>query len=241
VAGPTRRELPVNLNSIHRVINKVVKRRWRRRRMAEFVSRFGVTSESQVLDVGGRPGIWSLLAAPPRVFLLNPDTSVIDVRRRPRMHTVIGDGRRLPFRDGAFDVVFSNAAIEHVGSPDKQRLFADECRRVGRRYWVQTPVRSFPVEPHLMTPFVHWLPRRWEMKLLRNFTVWGWMTRPTAEQCRSFVDEVYLLSLEQMRNLFPDAKIVRERLLGLTKSVIAMKAREDRVLTAATSEKGASG
>ena len=75
-----------------------------------------------------------------------------------------GDGRALPFRDEAFDVVFSNSVIEHVGDAASQRRFAREVARVGRAYWVQTPNRWFPVEQHLLTPLVHWLPKSWQRR-----------------------------------------------------------------------------
>jgi len=60
---------------------------------------------------------------------------------------VVGDGRYLPFRDGSFDIVFSNSVIEHISSPEDQQRFADEVRRTGRAYWVQTPDYRFPIEP----------------------------------------------------------------------------------------------
>ena len=62
------------------------------------------------------------------------------------------------FTTGEFDVVFSNSVIEHVGDFDDQRRMADEVRRVGRRFFVQTPNRWFPLEVHTRLPFVHWLP-----------------------------------------------------------------------------------
>jgi hypothetical protein len=33
--------------------------------------------------------------------------------------------------------------------------FAEEIKRVGRRYFVQTPNKAFPLEPHVMTPLVN--------------------------------------------------------------------------------------
>src|SRR5258708_2908512 len=41
----------------------------------------------------------------------------------PSVSFVVADGRRLPFADQSFDVGFSNAVIEHVGSRDQQRQF----------------------------------------------------------------------------------------------------------------------
>ena len=90
---------------------------------------------------------------------------------------VAGDGRSLPFRDGSFDVVFSNSVIEHVGDAASQRRFAREVARVGRAYWVETPNRWFPVEQHLLTPLVHWLPAAWQGAIVPRFTVVGARTR----------------------------------------------------------------
>jgi SAM-dependent methyltransferase len=64
----------------------------------------------------------------------------------------------LPFADDAFDLGFSNATIEHVGTRAAQELFVHELVRVTRRCFVSTPNRWFPVELHTRLPFVHWLP-----------------------------------------------------------------------------------
>jgi hypothetical protein len=93
---------------------------------------------------------------------------------------------------------------------------------VGRRYYVQTPSRWFPIEPHLMTPLIHYLPRRIQRKLLRNFTVWGVLVRPTPEGCDAFLRDIRLMTAGELRRLFPAAEIWRERALGLVKSLIAV-------------------
>ena len=113
--------------------------------------------------------------------------------------------------------------IEHLGYFENQQLFAAECRRVGLSYYVQTPNKFFFIEPHLITPFIHWLPHRVQRLLLRNFTVWGWITRPTKKECESFMNEVRLLSARDLQRLFPDAEIQHERFLGLSKSIMAVK------------------
>ena len=70
-----------------------------------------------------------------------------------------GDACALPFPDQSFDVVFSNAVIEHVGDVERQRQFVAEALRVGRRVFVTTPNRWFPIEVHTRLPLVHWLPK----------------------------------------------------------------------------------
>jgi len=77
----------------------------------------------------------------------------------PQVTAVRADGRELPFADGAFDLGFSNAVIEHVaGGRQGQRRFLSELCRVAGRVFVTTPNRLFPVDPHSLLPFVHWLP-----------------------------------------------------------------------------------
>jgi hypothetical protein len=76
----------------------------------------------------------------------------------PRVRAVRSDGRDLPFERGAFDLGFSNAVIEHVaGGRDGQRQFIGELCRVSRRVFVTTPNRFFPLDPHTLLPFVHWM------------------------------------------------------------------------------------
>ena len=77
----------------------------------------------------------------------------------PQVRLVVADGRHLPFADGEFDVAVSNAVVEHVGTEDDQRALVHELCRVGRRVFVSTPNRWFPIEVHTLRPLVHWLPR----------------------------------------------------------------------------------
>ena len=85
----------------------------------------------------------------------------------PQVRVVQADGRDLPFDDAEFDVAFSNAVVEHVaGGRDGQRRFVHELCRVGRRVFVTTPNRFFPLEVHTLLPFVHWLPKGPRERLL---------------------------------------------------------------------------
>ena len=122
---------------------------------------------------------------------------------------VRADARELPFADREFDIAHSNSLIEHVGDRSDRERVAAELRRVGRRYFVQTPNRGFPIEPHSLLPFVHMLPRRLGRRLWR----YGVSDDP--------FDDTWLLGARELQELFPDAEIVRERFGPLTKSLIA--------------------
>ena len=193
--------------------------------MLRFAAELRITEATRVLDIGGTPEVWDLLPAKPRLTLLNTPRAKDDLAGAAAW--VAGDGRALPFRDGAFDVVFSNSVIEHVGDRESQRRFAAEAARVGRAYWVQTPNRWFPVEQHLLTPVIHWLPRRWQRAIVPRLNVWQWVVRPTEDRRRFYIEhylrDVRLLSAGELRELFPGARVLRERALGVTKSLVAWR------------------
>ena len=193
--------------------------------MLRFVRSLDITPRTRVLDVGGTLDYWRLLPAPPRVTLLN--TLMASETLASASSWVAGDGRALPFRDGAFDVVFSNSVIEHVGDSESQARFAREAMRVGRRFWVQTPNRWFPVEQHLLTPLVHWLPKSWQRAIVPRFTVWSMAVKTTPDRRQFYLDhylsDVRLLSAPEVRELFPNARLIRERFCGWTKSLVAFR------------------
>src|SRR3984957_12598875 len=186
--------------------------------MRQFAAAFAITAQTRVLDIGGTPDYWDMLPARPRLVLLNTPRAKDDLAGAASW--VAGDGRQLPFRDGAFDVVFSNSVIEHGGSASSQRQFSDDVAWVGRAYWVQTPNRWFPVEQHLLTPFVHWLPVRWQRTLVPRFTVWGLISKTTPDRrqfyLQHYLNEVKLLDERELRELFPSARVIRERFCGWT-------------------------
>ncbi len=191
--------------------------------MARFEAAVRPTAETTILDVGGTPLNWELGGTPGRVTLLNLHGQPEGVELPPNVVAVEGDGRALPYEDGAFDVAFSNSVIEHLGDAESQRRFAAELRRVGRAVWVQTPARSFPVEAHFLTPGFQLLPSSWQRRLGRNASVWGLLTRPSAAEVDAVVRELRLLDAREVGALFPDCDILRERWLGLTKSYIALR------------------
>jgi hypothetical protein len=197
---------------------------FRRRRMQWLCSLFGIQPDWLVLDVGGTASIWELCPVRPRLVILNQPRAREPVP--PGVLYVDGDGASLPFPGRSFDLVFSNSVIEHMGSPEAMARLASEIRRTARRYFVQTPDAASPVEPHLYTPFLHWLPRSWQRALAPRFSVWSLLARVPSDQreyyLRHYTEEIRLLGRAELQRLFPEAVILRERFLGLPKSLAAV-------------------
>ena len=185
---------------------------------------FDITEQTKILDVGGTPYNWLLVDCPAQITLLNLNLPDPLPNLPINMKYIAGDGTALQFDNKSFDVVFSNSVIEHLYSFDNQKKFANEVNRVGRSLWIQTPAYSFFFEPHFLTPFFHFFPKTVQKKLARNFTLWGWITRPSLEFSNKVIDEINLLTFQQLQSLFPDCNIRKERILGLaTKSFIAVR------------------
>jgi hypothetical protein len=140
---------------------------------------------------------------------------------RPGFRSVVGDARDMrQFADGEFDVVFSNSVIEHVGQPDAQRQMASEIKRVGKRYFVQTPNRNFPLEPHFFFPGFQFLPLSTRIWLLQHFDL-GWYKKiPDYTAARNEVEPIRLLSHRDVTRLFPEGTLYNERFAGLTVSFV---------------------
>jgi hypothetical protein len=191
-------------------------RRWREQRYRLFEELCRLEPGDRIVDVGAGWG-----AALERFNQTNPIVAV-DLKpdasspwlASPNVTVVTADGTALPFAEREFDVAFSNSVVEHV-PPALQGAFADEIGRVADRYYVQTPNKWFPIEPHYQVPFFQFLPRRVRRALNRRFTL-GW-------QAKGQWEEITLLSARDLSRLFPDARIHRERVLGLTKSLIAFR------------------
>lgn len=85
----------------------------------------------RMLDIGGGPGYFrdAFRAAGADYVALDADVGEMSGHGRIPASTVVGDGMNLPFRDEAFDLVYSSNVIEHV--PEPWRL-ADEALRVTR-------------------------------------------------------------------------------------------------------------
>jgi Methyltransferase domain len=193
---------------------------FRRRRMNRFISLFCPTSQVRVLDIGGTPQTWTYESKNCEQF----SVTLINIRgNRPvgdhRFALIEGNATALPFADDSFDLAFSNSVIEHVGTWEQQKAFAHEARRVAGKLWIQTPARSFPIEAHLLTPYIQYLPKSVQHRIAR-WTLRGLLQPDVVHE---IVDEVRLLTYGEVKYLFPDCLILKERVLGFTKSYIAVR------------------
>lgn len=210
----------------------------RMRRFAAFLEadpagRRGAT----VVDAGGTLGYWREWAK-----LLPPGAvSRIDVVNLPgQMRELAGrtleqDGVALRFvaadltaagegagaLDARYDVAHSVSTIEHVGDAAAQAAFAAALRRLGRRVWVQTPAKEFPLEAHFRLPFFAWLPLP-----VRAFFNWrfrlGVMPRHRDwREAVAFCRDTRLLTRRAFARLFPGCDVWTERCAGFPKCYLA--------------------
>lgn len=203
-------------------------RRARARHICDLIRQsFEAKGACAILDLGGRPDYWRtfdrefLTACQVRITTINlePQAPVDD----PLFDQRTGDALALAFEDQAFDLCHSNSVIEHVGDWGAMERFAAETRRLAPRYYVQTPYFWFPIEPHFSAPLFHWAPEPVRARQLMRRDH-GFMPRTDdyAAAMRA-VQHARLLDKAMMRQLFPDARLVEEKVLGLTKSLMAIR------------------
>jgi SAM-dependent methyltransferase len=195
------------------------------------------TEQDRILDLGGATGAHLAGIVPFRrnvhVADISPDALADAEREFGFKGVLLDETGRVPFPDSYFDIVFCSSVIEHV-TVDKeavdsyqatdqfvreafkrQREFAKEIQRIGRRYFVQTPNKYFPIESHTWLPvIVVFLPRGLQIGIITFMNKW-WPKKT--------IPDWNLLTKAHMRELFPDAEIVVEKSFGFTKSVIAVR------------------
>ncbi|MBA4384897.1 MAG: hypothetical protein C0410_09180 [Anaerolinea sp.] len=209
----------MNIHSVY----EVFQRYFRKRRMLWFQSYFNITDTTTILDVGGSQFNWQFLTVKPLVTVVNLTKPSEWDDHLEHFWFEIGDGTKLEFSDESFEIVYSNSVIEHLFHWENQKKFAKEVLRVGKSVFVQTPAKEFIMEPHMVTPIIHWLPLRAQAKLMRHFTVWGIITRPSQEYIDQFLLERRLLSLKEFKQLFSGCNLIKEDFLLMAKSYIAVR------------------
>lgn len=177
----------------------------RARRFELLLSLTGAHAGTRILDLGC--GSLGLRALAPAGF----DITGLDRAERPSYPGpfVCADVTAgLPFGEDEFDLVYCSSVIEHL-EPALRERFAAELRRVGRGWFVQTPAASFPIEPHSLLPFAHWLTPSLRRRYWRLGVAGDW-------------EPIELLGRRELAELF-GGEPVAERLGPLVKSWIAAR------------------
>ena len=175
--------------------------RGRRRIYRAFLERVRPLPVATILDVGAssRPAaaasnfLEQWYPHPQQVLACGLEPPDRDWEQRfPGVRYQVGSAIDLPFPARHFDIVFSNAVLEHVGDRGAQARMIAEALRVARTdVFLTTPNPAHPVEFHTVLPLLHWLPAAWHRTLLRwlgradfaDPSVLNLLTRRALERC----------------------------------------------------------
>lgn len=195
---------------------------------------FQQKGQVHILDMGGEPNYWNIL--PPltlenrriTITLLNLpgtfDPAAQQYLNQNHFRFAEGDACNLDqWPDGSFDIVHSNSVIEHVGDWPRRVAFAREALRLAPHCFVQTPNFWFPIEPHYMAPFIHWLPKPISVLWLMKMRLGHMAKAGTVSEAVLTIESIHLLDRRMMKELFPGTRIWTERVLGLPKSFVAIR------------------
>jgi hypothetical protein len=139
------------------------------------------------------------------------------------MRGVEGDACDPPDNLGGFDLVFSNSVIEHVGGHWRRMQYAKFVRAAGTSYWMQSPYRYFPIEPHFVVPALQHLPPIVQANVVARWPVGNYASLADTDIALDRVMAIELLSKAEIQRYFPDATLIPERVGPLVKSWIAVR------------------
>lgn len=195
-------------------------RRSRRKKFELYQQVFKVRPGDRVLDVGAAGDVFSrytfedVYPYPERITGGGYELAEVESARRhyPKLTYAVFDGCSIPFADKSFDLVFSNAVIEHILGHGRQEAFAREVMRVGRSWFVTTPNYWFPFESHHHLPFFQFLPRPVQMEYNRLLGT---------HIPKGTVQELGLLSARRLKQLFPTSRIAGVRVTFWPETLVA--------------------
>ncbi len=185
-------------------------------------SNFPKDQTVQILDVGGTAYFWEhkklLQSRRIQVTLLNLQE---ELGLPEGISSMKGDATDMSnIQTDQFDVVFSNSVIEHLYTWTNQLKMAKEVRRVGKKFFVQTPNKHFFVEAHYAIPFIQYFPKNVSYQILTKTKLSRWRKWHQGD-AKQYLDEIRLINKREMKKLFPNSRIFSEKFLGMTKSFTA--------------------
>jgi hypothetical protein len=216
-------------DSFFRRTLKALSHKSRKKKFDLFLSLFNPRPDDKVLDIGASGEVFLLYTFENIYPFLeqivaggNDLREVLSARRYyPKAQYVAFDGCSLPFPDKSFDIVFSNAVIEHVLGNGRQEKFAQEVMRTGKGWFITTPNFWYPFESHYHLPLIQFMPR----ELRREYNRLLGTHIP-----RGQVQELGLLSARELRRLFPTSKILKVRVTFWPETLVAYHLGETRTI-----------
>jgi SAM-dependent methyltransferase len=213
--------------------------KWANEKFSFFINKMNLSQNDTILDLGGGDGSYmdkfSSSLKPYKILVSDIDPKALKKAREKGYETLIIDAscNQLPYEDQQINCIFCNSVIEHVTLPkdqlwtdnnstsdfstkafEIQKKFASEIMRSGQKYYVQTPHKTFPIEAHTWLPFISYLNRKTQLKVLKIINkYWIKKTEP----------DWNLLNEDDMKALFPNAEIIVNRKFGFKKEIIAIK------------------
>ena len=188
-----------------------------------FLRHFPNLSERRVLDLGGRLDFWVQSGVRPRqVDIVNLYEG--NGRAGSWYREVKADACDPSAELGGvhYDLVFSNSLIEHLGGHARRLEFAATVIQSADAYWIQTPYKYFPIEPHWIFPFFQFLPLALQARVSCSWPLMH-TKQPTQPDGVRAALGVELMDKTAMRYYFSGAQLLVERFLGLPKSLIAVR------------------
>ncbi len=212
---------------------KSIGSQFRAKRIAPLLSMIEKTYEKygevKIIDIGGRKNYWSILPQgiikqkKIHITVVNLPGEILPATEE-NYQFIHGDACNLSnFQNNSFHIVHANSVIEHVGTWHNMLKFAQEVRRLAPNLYVQTPYFWFPIEPHFMCPFFHWIPRPLKISLIMHFDLGNHKRSQTVNEAAAKLENYRLLDQQMLQELFPDSVIKHERIWGITKSIIAIR------------------
>jgi hypothetical protein len=194
--------------------------RLRQQRNEEFTHRFPNLADMRVLDLGGTAISWRVSGLRARsVTVVNLDHP--EDFSEPWMEIIRGDACAGGF--GKYDLVYSSSLMEHLGGHTRRQQFAEVVQESAPSWWIQTPYRYFPIEPHWMFPGFQFLPFRVRVMVSQHWRTIHVPAIKDRAKAMEVVASIELISATEMRAYFPTSEIWFERIAGIPKSLVAIK------------------
>lgn len=199
------------------------------RKLELFNKLMNPTKEMRILDVGAEISLNSecnlqFIDNYPwenNVSAINLSSEHISLIKQyyPEIDARVGDACALPWEDKHFDIVYSNAVIEHLGNFEKQKKMAAEIMRVGKSWFVTTPNRWYPFEFHMRLPFVTWLPRNGYIRFGQVIS-YNHVKRKYMTGIRR--DDLRLMTAKDLKHCFPTSRIIKQRVTFMAEILICV-------------------